>query len=137
MIFHNDLKIIGSINKGFYKSIWNVNTGGPQDTRLSGDRKRPQNNAYLEFPHKSKLKQSLLLLLTQQPLSVKAFLYPLVSLASGDLWITPHSRIVSPTPGGTVHLGLEPIIGMLFESYELTTRPAKIVQYIKSQIFVQ
>ena len=38
---------------------------------------------------------------------------PLVELAFSDLWITPHSRIVSPTYSGTVHLGLEPMTGML------------------------
>ena len=30
-----------------------------------------------------------------------------------DFWITPHSRIVSPTYGGTVYSRLEPITGML------------------------
>ena len=36
----------------------------------------------------------------------------LVGLAFSDLLI-PHSRIVSPTYGGTVHAGLEPMTGML------------------------
>ena len=38
---------------------------------------------------------------------------PLVELAFNDLWITPHSRIVSPTYAGTVHFGLEPMTSML------------------------
>ena len=38
---------------------------------------------------------------------------PLVVLAFSDFWITPHSRIVSVTYGGTVYLGLEPMTSML------------------------
>ena len=38
---------------------------------------------------------------------------PLVDLAFNDLLISPNSRIVSPTHGGTVHLGLEPMTSML------------------------
>ena len=56
----------------------------------------------------------LYLLLAQQPLSVKACLYHLAGVGFQWLfWFTPHSRIVSPTYGGTVYLGLEPLMGML------------------------
>ena len=57
------------------------------------------------------MRTTLKLLLAQQPLSVKACLpVPLVGLAFSDLLIFSHSRIVSPTYGGTVHLGLEPLM---------------------------
>ena len=39
------------------------------------------------------------------------------------LYSIPRSRIVSPYYGGTVHSGLEPITGVFFESFELTTVP--------------
>ena len=55
----------------------------------------------------------LLFLMAQQPLSVKACLHHLWGWLSMTFWITPHSRIVSPTYG-TVYLGLEPMTGMLF-----------------------
>ena len=56
----------------------------------------------------------LLLLLAQQPLSVKACLYDLLGWLSVTYGLpTPHSRIVSPTYGGTVYLGLEPMTGMV------------------------
>ena len=51
--------------------------------------------------------------LVQQPLSVKPCLYHLWGWLSVTYGLPPHSRIVSPTYGGTVHLGLEPITGML------------------------
>ena len=37
----------------------------------------------------------------------------LVSLAFSDVLISPHTRIVSSTYGGTVYSGLEPMTGML------------------------
>ena len=37
----------------------------------------------------------------------------LVGLAFSDFIDSPHSRIVSPTYGGTVHSGLEAMTGML------------------------
>ena len=47
--------------------------------------------------------------LTQQPLSVKAWLYPLVKWVWLSVTFCYHSRIVSPT----VYSGLEPMTGML------------------------
>ena len=40
---------------------------------------------------------------------------PLAGLAYNDFWITPYSRIVSPTYGGMVYLGLEPMADMLLK----------------------
>ena len=51
--------------------------------------------------------------LAQQPLPVKACLYPLVNWAWLSVIYCYHSRIVSPTYGGTVYSGLEPMTGML------------------------
>ena len=50
--------------------------------------------------------------LAQQPLSVKACLYPLVKWAWLSVTYCYHRRIVSPTYGGTVYSGLEPMTGM-------------------------
>ena len=50
--------------------------------------------------------------LVQQPMSVKACLYPLVGLAFSDKLIPSHSSIVSPTYGGAVYLGIEHMTGM-------------------------
>ena len=64
--------------------------------------------------------------LAQQPLSIKACL-PLVGLPFSDLLISLHSRIVSPTYGGTVHSGLEPMTGMFFVRVDdCTIRPVNI-----------
>ena len=49
-------------------------------------------------------------------MSVKACLYPLVGFgfqSISHLIPPPHSRIVSPTYGGAVNLGVEPMTGML------------------------
>ena len=55
----------------------------------------------------------LLLLLAQQPLPVKACLYPLVKWARLSVTFCYRSRIVSPRYGNTVYSGLEPMTGML------------------------
>ena len=49
--------------------------------------------------------------MAQQPLTVKAWMYPTSGL-SVTYWFT-QSWIVSPTYGSTDHLGLEPMTGML------------------------
>ena len=51
--------------------------------------------------------------LAQQPLSVKACLYPLVKWAWLSVTYCYHSRIVSPTYDGAVYSGFEPMTGML------------------------
>ena len=79
--------------------------------------------------------------LAQQPLSVNACLYPLVKWAWLSLIYCYHSRIVSPTYGGTVYSGLEPMTGMLLSRtswrlYHQTGSSSKfdLIRYIKSMI---
>ena len=55
----------------------------------------------------------LLRLVAQQPLPVKACLYPLVKWAWISVTFCYRWRIVSPTYGGTVYSGLEPMMGIL------------------------
>ena len=59
-------------------------------------------------------------------------LVPLVGLAFIDFWITPHSRIVSPTYGDTVYLEIEPMTSMLLSltSWRLYHETGLQIKYI-------
>ena len=73
--------------------------------------------------------------LEQQPLPVKACLYPLVKWAWLSVTFCYRSRIVSPAYGGTVYSGLEPMTDMLLSrsSWRLYHQTGPITLY--SQIF--
>ena len=75
---------------------------------------------------------TLLLLLAQLALSAKACLYHYLWawLSSVTYWF-PHSRIVSPTYGGTVQSGLKTHDGHVVKSYELTTVPRDSRQHVQ------
>ena len=74
---------------------------------------KPERAWWLKQWHLAALFLLLLLLLAQQPLS-EGLPVPLNLWAwlSVTYW-SPHSRIVSPTYGGTVHLGLKPMTSMM------------------------
>ena len=82
--------------------------------------------------------------LVQQPLSVKACLYHLwgwlsVTYGSPHLWIT-HSRIVSPTYGGTIHMVLEPMTVMccyVVRVNDYNTKPAPVHTISRAWIFMK
>ena len=73
--------------------------------------------------------------LAQQPLSIKVCLYHLVAFS--DLLLITHSRIVSPTYGGTVHSGFEHMTGIVVKSYELTTVPGLKLSFSKKKQFLE